>query len=170
MASKLTWARGLWHAFVHRGFPVQARRKRMVCRGSARHSPCDVSGRRAGSGVNEGILFLLAGQLIAVQKACQSPHAPARCHPGFPHRCATGPRLYGPRFSRAETARLHLFSKRSSAVSYPIRDSSMFVAVHRWRCPGVRRGLGSHLAAARTVTSTARRVALVRSTAVSSKR
>ena len=47
------------------------------------------------SGASQGILFLLARQLIAVQKACQSPHTLARCHPGFPHRCAIKFQCYG---------------------------------------------------------------------------
>jgi len=50
----------------------------------------------------QGILFLLAWQLFAVQKACQSPHSRRAAIPGFPHRCATGPRVCAPRLAGAK--------------------------------------------------------------------
>jgi len=52
--------------------------------------PAGLRNEGSGFAASQGILFLPAWQLFAVQKACQSPHAPARCHPGFAHRCATG--------------------------------------------------------------------------------
>jgi len=80
---------GLWHAFVHRGFSMQARRKRMPSREDAKRARAIVGRHGRELATRQAILFLPAWQLVAVQKACQSPHAPARCHPAFPHRCAT---------------------------------------------------------------------------------
>jgi len=45
----------------------------MRCPREARHAVSDSSGRRCVLGRKQGILFLLAWQLIAVQKACQRP-------------------------------------------------------------------------------------------------
>ena len=55
----------------------------MPCREDAKHPLCEGLEQRAGLAGSQDILFLLAWQLIAVQKACQSPHAPARCRWGF---------------------------------------------------------------------------------------
>jgi len=49
---------------------------------------------------SQGILFLLAWQMIAVQKACQSPCAPLRGWFRLPDRCGTGVRLRGGKLSR----------------------------------------------------------------------
>ena len=61
----------------------------MLCRESAGIRPAAFRDKEPESGASQGILFLLAWQLIAVQKACQSPHAPAHRCPGSPHGPAT---------------------------------------------------------------------------------
>jgi len=65
----------------------QCRREGKECLAEKTQSiPCAGGGQRAELAGSRGILSLLAWELIAVQKACQSPHVPARCHWGFPHR------------------------------------------------------------------------------------
>jgi len=48
---------GLWHAFVHRGFLMQARRKRMLCHEDVKRSACGPSERGAGVGSQPGHSF-----------------------------------------------------------------------------------------------------------------
>jgi len=70
--------------------------------------PAAFRGEEPGSGVSQGILFLLARQVIAVQEACQSPQPRRAAFPGFlidvppavgaRHcRARHGPRRRGPR-------------------------------------------------------------------------
>ena len=54
----------------------------MVCRNEAPRPVCGILQRREDQAATPGILFLRAWQLLAVQKACQSP----RRGPGTPLR------------------------------------------------------------------------------------
>jgi len=86
---------GLWHAFVHRGFLMQARRERMLCRNDARRSVRGASERRVGVGSQPGHSFPSRLAIVCGAKSVPKPTPSARCHPGFPHRCATEEALAG---------------------------------------------------------------------------
>ena len=78
LASKEPWARGLWHAFVHRGVLTEARRKRMLCREGTKRSACGAPERGGGVGSQPGHSFPSRLAIVCGAKSVPKPTRPLR--------------------------------------------------------------------------------------------
>jgi len=124
---------GLWHAFVHRGFLMQARRERMLCQENVKRSACGASQRGVGVGSQPGHSSPSRLAIVCGAKSVPKPTPSARCHPGFPHRCATEEALAG---LSSAFIRLHL---RLEHAEHGVAEGPL---------PPVPRGAGSRRVAA----------------------
>jgi len=67
----------------------------MLCQENVKRSACGASERGVGVGNQPGHSFPSRLATVCGAKSVPKPTPPARCHPGFPHRCATGLAMLG---------------------------------------------------------------------------